>query len=161
MRVSVWVAAALALFLLALVPRVLTLDQHATADEDLTLTRSANVALALERRDWWETYQIGHPEATVQLLVAMGLGPDRLRPYAGEFLGPDSRTSARVRGYFETLVAARALLSPVHRRPDRAGGRPLLATLGAHHWCAGRAAAGIGAVPGGARSHPPHRCPPQ
>jgi len=103
-----------ALFVLALIPRTLALDQHATADEDLTLIRTANVALALERRDWWETYQIGHPEATVQLLVALGLGADALRPYAGEFLGADARTSARVPGYFETLVQARWLLSPVH-----------------------------------------------
>jgi len=102
------------LFVLALVPRTANLDQHATADEDLTLIRSANVALALERGDWWGTYQIGHPEATVQLLVAIGLGADRLRPYAGEFLGADARTSARVPGYFGTLVQARSLLSPVH-----------------------------------------------
>ncbi|MGE3267963.1 MAG: hypothetical protein AB7P40_04400 [Chloroflexota bacterium] len=105
---------AIGLFVLALVPRMLALDQHATADEDLTLIRSANVALALESGDWWGTYQIGHPEATVQLLVALGLGPERLRPYAGEFLGPDARTSARVPGYFQTLVAARTLMSPVH-----------------------------------------------
>ena len=108
------VVAACAIFVLALVPRTLNLDQHATADEDLTLIRSANVALALERRDWWGTYQIGHPEATVQLVVAPGLGADALRPYAGDFLGPDSRVAARVPGYFETLVEARRLLAPVH-----------------------------------------------
>ncbi|MCC7371786.1 MAG: phospholipid carrier-dependent glycosyltransferase [Chloroflexi bacterium] len=108
------VVAVLALFLLAWAPRVLSLDQHATADEDLTLIRSANVALALERADWWGVYQIGHPEATVQMLVALSLGPDRLRPYAGDFLGPDSRRAAAVPGYFDTLVAARALLTPVH-----------------------------------------------
>jgi hypothetical protein len=116
-------AAAAALFVLAWLPRVLTLDQHATADEDLTLIRSANVAVALERGDWWGTYQIGHPEATVQLLVALGLGPERLRPYAGEFLGADARLAARTPGYFETLVAARSLLSPVH------AGLIVLATL--------------------------------
>ena len=70
--------------------------------------------MALEGRDWWGTYQIGHPEATVQLLVALGLGPDALRPYTGDFLGPDSRLAARVPGYFETLVAARRLMVPVH-----------------------------------------------
>jgi 4-amino-4-deoxy-L-arabinose transferase-like glycosyltransferase len=102
------------LFVVALVPRNANLDQHATADEDLTLIRSANVALAIEQRDWWGTYQIGHPEATVQLLIALGLGPDRLRPYAGDFLGPDSRTAARVPGYFDTLVRARELMAPVH-----------------------------------------------
>lgn len=106
--------AAGSVFLLALVPRLLDLGQHATADEDLTLIRSANVALALERGDWWGTYQIGHPEATVQLLVALGLGPDALRPYAGDFLGPDGRQAARAPGYFETLVRARQLLAPVH-----------------------------------------------
>ena len=108
------VLAACVLFVVALVPRLANLDQHATADEDLTLIRSANVALALEARDWWGTYQIGHPEATVQLLVALGLGADALRPYAGDFLGPDSRTAARAPGYFETLVRARALLTPFH-----------------------------------------------
>src|SRR6266511_4323570 len=78
--------AAVALFLLALAPRLLNLDQHATADEDLTLTRTANVALALAHHDWWGTYQIGHPEATVNLLVALALGPEALEPYAGETL---------------------------------------------------------------------------
>jgi hypothetical protein len=128
-------AAAAALFVLAWLPRVLTLDQHATADEDLTLIRSANVAVALERGDWWGTYQIGHPEATVQLLVALGLGPERLRPYAGEFLGADARLAARTPGYFETLVAARSLLSPVH------AGLIVLATLLAWLLWGGRVAA--------------------
>src|SRR6185436_12580808 len=108
------VFAACLLFVVAMIPRSLNLDQHATADEDLTLIRSANVALALEQRDWWGTYQIGHPEATVQLLVALGLGADTVRPYAGDFLGPDSRMAARVPGYFGTLVEARLLLVPVH-----------------------------------------------
>jgi hypothetical protein len=108
------VAAAAALFLLAFVTRSIDLDRHATADEDLTLIRSANVAMALEGRDWWSTYQVGHPEATVQLLVALVLGPDTLRPYTGDFLGPDSRLAARVPGYFETLVEARRVLVPIH-----------------------------------------------
>src|SRR3954452_16582694 len=102
------------LFVVALVPRTANLDQHATADEDLTLIRSANVALAIEGRDWWGTYQIGHPEATVELLVALVLGPDALRPYAGDFLGADVRTAARVPGYFDTLVTARQVMAPVH-----------------------------------------------
>jgi 4-amino-4-deoxy-L-arabinose transferase-like glycosyltransferase len=93
---------------------LLNLDQHATADEDLTLTRSANVALALAHQDWWGTYQIGHPEATVDLLVALALGPDTLQPYAGAFIGPDSRTAASTPGYFDTLVRARRVLVPVH-----------------------------------------------
>src|SRR3954452_14828769 len=88
------------LFVTALVPRTANLDQHATADEDLTLIRSANVPLAIEDRDWWGAYQSGHPEATVQLLVALGRGPDALRPYPGDFLGADARTAARVPGYF-------------------------------------------------------------
>ena len=111
---SALVLFALGLFLLALTPRLLHLDQHATADEDLTLTRSANVALALARHDWWGTYQIGHPEATVNVLVAVVLGPAALQPYAGEFLGPDARTAAATPGYFETLVRARQVLAPVH-----------------------------------------------
>jgi hypothetical protein len=102
------------IFLLAFIPRSLDLDQHATADEDLTLIRTTNVAMALEGRDWWGTYQVGHPEATVQLLVALSLGPDALRPYTGDFLGPDSRLAARVPGYFGTLVEARRTLVPVH-----------------------------------------------
>ncbi len=108
------VAAAIGLFVLALVPRLLDLDQHATADEDLTLIRGANVALALAHQDWWSTYQIGHPEATVDLLVALSLGPDALQPYAGAFIGPDSRTAAATPGYFDTLVRARRVLVPVH-----------------------------------------------
>jgi 4-amino-4-deoxy-L-arabinose transferase-like glycosyltransferase len=111
--VGVAVAASV-LFVLALVPRTANLDQHATADEDLTLIRAANVALAIEQGDWWGTYQIGHPEATVQLLVALSLGPDALRPYAGDFLGPDSRAAARAPGYFPTLVRAREVMAPVH-----------------------------------------------
>lgn len=106
--------AASVLYVAALLPRTATLDQHATADEDLTLIRSANVALAIERGDWWGTYQIGHPEATVQLLVATALGPEALRPYAGDFLGADSRMAARAPGYFETLVRARQMMVPLH-----------------------------------------------
>jgi 4-amino-4-deoxy-L-arabinose transferase-like glycosyltransferase len=106
--------AAVVLFVLALVPRIADLGHHATADEDLTLLRSANVALAIDRHDWWGTYQIGHPEATVQLLVALALGPDALRPYAGDFLGPDARNAVRAPGYFDTLVRARQVLAPIH-----------------------------------------------
>src|SRR4030095_12079522 len=100
--------AAIVLFVVALVPRLASLDQHATADEDLTLIRSANVALALERQDWWGTYQIGHPEATVQLLVALRLGADALRPYAGDFLGPDSRVAGGGAGLLSELGARAA-----------------------------------------------------
>jgi 4-amino-4-deoxy-L-arabinose transferase-like glycosyltransferase len=113
-RAMLVVVVAVALFVLALVPRLLSLDQHATADEDLTLTRSANVALALASHDWWGTYQIGHPEATVEMVVALALGPDALRPYAGQFLGPDARTAAWKPGYFDTLVQARRVMAPIH-----------------------------------------------
>ena len=100
----VHVVAVVGLFVLALVPRLLNLDQHATADEDLTLTRSANVALASRCHDWWGTYQIGHPEATVELVVALALGPERSARTRASFSGPDARTAAWTPGYFETLV---------------------------------------------------------
>ena len=58
-------AVAAAVFVLAVVPRLIGLGQYVTADEDLTLGRSASFAQAIAEREWRRTYQVGHPEVTV------------------------------------------------------------------------------------------------
>jgi hypothetical protein len=80
----------------------------------LTLCRSASFARAVERGDWRRTYQIGHPEVTVMWLVALGLGPERLRPYADDAQRDGERSVAAQPGYMDALVAARGVLAPAH-----------------------------------------------
>jgi hypothetical protein len=64
---------ALGLFVLALLPRVLTLAQFITSDEPLWVTRSINFLGGVLTADWQATLQTGHPGVTTMWTGSLGL----------------------------------------------------------------------------------------
>lgn len=66
-------ATTLALFLIALVPRLLALNVFVTADERRWVDRSAKFFMALLEANWAGTLQRGHPGVTTMWGGAMGL----------------------------------------------------------------------------------------
>ena len=67
------IAIALALFALALLPRVLTLDAFVTWDEPTWVFRSARFLEALSDGRWADTAQAGHPGVTTMWSGALGI----------------------------------------------------------------------------------------
>ena len=63
----------LALFLLALIPRVLDLDVFLTVDEPAYAEQARTFLVAASRADWAATNQIASPGATAMLAGALGL----------------------------------------------------------------------------------------
>lgn len=63
----------LGLFLVALLPRVLTLAQFITSDEPLWATRSMAFLTGLLTTDWRATLQTGHPGVTTMWTGSLGL----------------------------------------------------------------------------------------
>ncbi len=61
------------LFLVALLPRVLTLGQFITSDEPLWATRSMAFLAGLLTADWKATLQTGHPGVTTMWTGSLGL----------------------------------------------------------------------------------------
>ncbi len=68
-----------ALFLLALVPRVLNGPRFVTPDEDNWMRRTGNFARALERGSLERTYQSGHPGVTTMWVAWLGIGSEASR----------------------------------------------------------------------------------
>ena len=64
---------ALAMFVVALLPRCLTLDAFLTVDEPAWIIRSAHFAQSLMRGDWAGTLQTNHPGVTTVWTGALGL----------------------------------------------------------------------------------------
>jgi 4-amino-4-deoxy-L-arabinose transferase-like glycosyltransferase len=62
-----------ALFLIALAPRVADLDVFLTADENIWLNKSTQFVLGLIQADWARTFQIGYPAVTTTWLGGLGL----------------------------------------------------------------------------------------
>lgn len=63
----------LGLFLIALLPRVLTLAQFITSDEPLWVTRSTDFLGGLLTAEWQATLQTGHPGVTTMWTGSLGL----------------------------------------------------------------------------------------
>ena len=83
------VLAGLAIFLLALAPRLIGLEQHLTADDQDWVRRTVRFSQALQRGNWRDTYQSGHPGVTVLGLAALTTGPQRtaeLAPRLGDLV---------------------------------------------------------------------------
>lgn len=102
---------ALAIFGLALWPRLAAAPRVVTADEDVWLGLAANFAVALLQGDFEHTYQIGHPGVTGFWATLAGAGFERLKPYAGLVqYGQHAslrRAAAREPTFLEDLAAAR------------------------------------------------------
>jgi hypothetical protein len=65
---------ALAIVVLALVPRLMNLDLFVTPDEDNWMRRGGNFARAVEQGELQRTYQSGHPGVTTMWLMWVGAG---------------------------------------------------------------------------------------
>ncbi len=63
----------LALFGLALLPRVFALDRFITPDENLWITRSIGFLEAISHGDWAATFQVGHPGVTTRWTGIVGM----------------------------------------------------------------------------------------
>jgi hypothetical protein len=81
-----------ALFLLALVPRVVGLNVFITPDECLWIERSGRFLAALLRADWAATFQVGHPGLTTRWTGVLGILATylpRLQTVSGQLLIDD------------------------------------------------------------------------
>lgn len=72
-----YVLLGLALFLLTMVPRLVGLEQHLTADDQDWIRRTARFALAVKRGDPAGTYQSSHPAVPVLWIGSLAVGPER------------------------------------------------------------------------------------
>ena len=96
--------AALAIFLLAMVPRLAALDAYVTIDESRWVQRAADFSALLAQGDREDTFIIGHPGVTTMWTALAGMGPDR----AQRFSFREGQTDVTRRdGYIDTLLAAR------------------------------------------------------
>ena len=68
----------LAVFILALLPRVLSLDAFITWDEPMWIYRSIKFLTALQRMDFGETFLVGHPGVITTWAGATGIAIQRL-----------------------------------------------------------------------------------
>jgi 4-amino-4-deoxy-L-arabinose transferase-like glycosyltransferase len=67
----------IALFALALIPSLVGLEQHLTADDQDWVRRSVRFSQAVQRGNWRATYQSGHPGVPVLWLASLAIGPQR------------------------------------------------------------------------------------
>jgi 4-amino-4-deoxy-L-arabinose transferase-like glycosyltransferase len=67
----------IALFALALLPSLVSLDQHLTADDQDWVRRAVRFSQAVQRGNWRATYQSGHPGVPVLWLASAAIGPQR------------------------------------------------------------------------------------
>lgn len=108
-RASWPLLAALAIFLLALWPRLVGLEQHLTADDQEWMRRVSRFALALQRGDARGTYQSGHPGVTVLWLAAQATGPARALELAAHT--DDLEQLEKSSAYLPALFDARRVLA--------------------------------------------------
>lgn len=76
LRPPAWLLA-LALFIVALIPRVDALGAYVTPDEPNWAYRTLGFGAALSRGDWAATAQAGHPGVTTMWLGALGISIER------------------------------------------------------------------------------------
>src|SRR5688572_25292899 len=98
-------AALTAVFLTALVARLLASDVVITADEDNWMRRAGGFTFGLLNGQYGRTYQNGHPGVTTMWVAMLTLGPDRMVQYADRV--HNQRLVGRVPGFWEALVDAR------------------------------------------------------
>lgn len=98
------IAVAIGVFVIALVPRIMTLGAYLTTDEGNWMGRTALFTQGLLRNDPGSTYQSGHPGVTTMWTALAGMGIDRALSLV-EYVRPDGLE--RAPNYLETLRAAR------------------------------------------------------
>ena len=72
-----WQLAAVGIFVLALVPRLVGLEQHLTADDQDWVRRAVRFGQAVEQRNLRGTFQSGHPGVPVLWLASLSIGRER------------------------------------------------------------------------------------
>jgi hypothetical protein len=95
----------LAVFVLAVIPRLLARDQFITSDEDQWMSRSGGFAYALTTGELRRTYQNGHPGVTTMWLGVVSMGPQRAFEFADRI--HRQRLVAVVPGFWNALIQAR------------------------------------------------------
>src|SRR5687768_8619500 len=96
---------ALAIFVLALVPRLLARDLFPTSDEDSWMRRTGGFTFGLVNGQLGRTYQNGHPGVTTMWIGLLSQGPDGALRFADRVHG--LRYVAQVPGYLDALAQAR------------------------------------------------------
>jgi hypothetical protein len=98
-------AALAAIFLIALVARLLAANVVITADEDNWMRRAGGFTYGLLNGQYGRTYQNGHPGVTTMWVAMLTLGPERMVQYADRV--HNQRLVGRVPGFWDALVDAR------------------------------------------------------
>ena len=96
---------ALALFVVALAPRLLNRDLFPTSDEDSWMSRTGGFTFGLTNRQYGRTYQNGHPGVTTMWIALLAQGQDGALRFADRVHG--LRFVGLVPGYMEGLATAR------------------------------------------------------
>ncbi|MFN0070030.1 MAG: glycosyltransferase family 39 protein [Chloroflexota bacterium] len=94
-----------AVFAMALLPRLMARDQFITSDEDQWMSRSGGFAYALSTGELRRTYQNGHPGVTTMWLGVLSMGRDRAYEFADRV--HRQRLVAVVPGFWDALIQAR------------------------------------------------------
>ncbi len=94
-----------AIFCLALLPRLAGLDLFPTSDEDSWMRRSGGFAFGLTTGQLGRTYQNGHPGVTTMWTAILAQGVDGAERFADRVHG--LRYVAKVPGYMDGLAQAR------------------------------------------------------
>lgn len=95
----------LAVFLLALAPRLLARDLFPTSDEDSWMRRTGGFTFGLVNGQLGRTYQNGHPGVTTMWIGLFAQGPDGALRFADRVHG--LRFVGQVPGYLDALAQAR------------------------------------------------------
>jgi hypothetical protein len=96
---------ALAIFVVALVPRMLARDLFPTSDEDSWMRRTGGFTFGLVNGQLGRTYQNGHPGVTTMWIGLLSQGPESALRFADRIHG--LRFVGQVPGYMEGLAQAR------------------------------------------------------
>jgi hypothetical protein len=94
-----------AIFLLALLPRMLNLGLFPTSDEDSWMRRTGGFTFGLVNNQLGRTYQNGHPGVTTMWIGLLSQGPDGALRFADRVHG--LRFVGQVPGYMDGLAQAR------------------------------------------------------
>jgi len=94
-----------AVFLLALAPRLMARDLFPTSDEDSWMRRTGGFTFGLLNGQLGRTYQNGHPGVTTMWVGLLAQGPDGALRFADRVHG--LRFVGQVPGYMEGLAQAR------------------------------------------------------
>jgi hypothetical protein len=98
-------ALAVAVFVLALLPRLLARDLFPTSDEDSWMRRTGGFTFGLVNGQLGRTYQNGHPGVTTMWIGLLSQGPDGALRFADRVHG--LRFVGQVPGYMAGLAQAR------------------------------------------------------